>query len=72
MIDDKRSLLQICVPIVQATVIAEAPMDLDQLFTKTKAEPHLYYLPLTEDEAATRSENKAEAAARKATIAADK
>ena len=60
--------------IVQATVVAEAPvlMDLDQLFSKTKTEPHLYWLPLTEEGAAKRSAIKMEAAALKATTAAVK
>jgi len=61
----------ISVAYTQAAVVPEAPvlMDLDQLFSKTKTLPPLYWLPLTKEEAAKKAEAKEEAATQKATVA---
>ena len=61
----------ISVAYTQAAVVPEAPvlMDLDQLFSKTKTLPPLYWLPLTKEEATKKAEAKAEAVTQKATVA---
>jgi hypothetical protein len=43
---------------VGAEVVPE-PLSVDELFRKTKAEPAVYYLPLSDDEIAKRASAKA-------------
>lgn len=48
---------------MQAPAVEAPVLDLDQLFRKTAAEPVLYWLPLTEEEAAKRAEARKKPAA---------